>query len=152
MINRPKIFISIVRDPIAQTVSHFNYIKRRPRHLLYSDIESTLDETLTKNNSFRVRCQEIYCKILTNKLQAEKAIEVIENNPFIIGKLESIDLFIRKLNFLFGFTKKSFSRLNTAPSKHQLLLDSTIYSIKNIRQNDFELLEKIGDLYCNVEL
>ena len=150
-IKRPKIFISVVREPHEQLISHFNYISKFPKHALFS--EKSLEETLKAKSRFRKASTSMQCKMLTGKTEASKAIKSIISNPFLIGNLKHMDIFIEKLRLLFGFEGEQLRKSNTGSKDYKSQyshIDKEL--IQSIISEDEKIVNYVGNIYCNISL
>ncbi len=150
-IKRPKIFISVVREPHEQLISHFNYISKRPKHALFS--EKSLEETLKEKSRFRKSSTSMQCRMLTGKTEASQAIQSIISNPFLIGNLKHMDIFIEKLRLLFRFEGEQLRKSNTGSKDYKSQysqIDKEL--IQSVISEDDKLVNYIGNIYCNISL
>lgn len=106
----PRVFATIIRDPVAQLVSHFEFITQRPEHGLFSGL--TLEQTLQQDTLFSYESFNMQCRHLSTQGTAEDALANIQQNSLIVGCTEHIDLFITYLSQLFNWPTLQIPREN----------------------------------------
>ncbi len=149
---KKKLYISLLRKPIERVISHFNYIKQRPDHALYS--AENLEETLSKTTPFRKDSENSQCRYISGKSSAKETIAIIEQHPFIIGRTDKIDVFLEKLNLVLGWNTDDFIAANVGQPGYQnnLRTEAVEKKIQEITVEDQKLINYIGDCYSNISI
>ncbi|WP_158770898.1 sulfotransferase family 2 domain-containing protein [Paraglaciecola sp. L1A13] len=153
--NQPRVFVSVIRRPIDRVISFYNHVKYRDqKHPMNEFLQNkTLYDVLKYENLFSksikneqlaylFKCDDIDLDRLTNR------------DSIIIGKQESIDDFIRKVDDVFGFTNKAIlgGDRNAAESDYKTLLmeeanaDYAIEMLGNMLKHEQEFFDSFDSL------
>lgn len=87
-----KIHAAVVRRPIDQVVSHFEYVSHLPDHPLYSG--DNLEEALENNTPFLRESTNMQTRYISNREPFVEAQRVFNSTPFIIGCIDHIPIFL----------------------------------------------------------
>lgn len=133
-------FCSILRDPLERIYSYYNHIVVRDQnHPLREQLSSrSLVEGIKNCKTFRDEITNGQCHYLTAKNTFEEALEVIQNNKFILGDVRNIEPFLDAVLQACNVTKNvNYSRANSAENNY-------ISEFKNKETDDF-LMNFIGE-------
>ena len=108
-----KVFAAVMRRPLDQVVSHFEYIANRPSHPLYSGL--TLEEALASQSRFAEASRNMQCRYISNCSTAAGAVKVLERTPFMLGCFDRLDLLVEHIGATFNVTTPMFPVENAQP-------------------------------------
>ena len=106
-----QVFAAVIRRPLEQVVSHFEYISQRPGHPLYSGL--TLEQTLESRSRFAEASRDMQCRYISNCDTAKGALKVLRRTPFILGCFDRLDLLVDHIAHTFNLPQPVFPMENT---------------------------------------
>lgn len=95
---RPKIHTAVVRRPIDQVVSHFEYVSHLTDHPLHAG--GSLEAALETDTLFRRESTNMQTRYISNRETVFEALRVFEDHRFVIGCLDRISVFLSQISRL----------------------------------------------------
>jgi SAM-dependent methyltransferase len=141
-IKRPKIFMSVLRDPVTRAISLFNYIKRGPdtTHGLRNTFQDlSLIEAISSSASFRKDVENRQCALIGGAPTFAAALRSLCENEWFIDHYDVIDkLFVRVCErFDWPVQKLVFDNVGRKGYADQYLADEpTVTLLKQINKED----------------
>jgi hypothetical protein len=144
-IKRPKIFMTVVRDPVWRAISLFNYITRGPdpNHSLRSELEGlSLVEAIEKSEVFRREIENRQCALLGEEPTFSAALHSICRDQWIIDRHENVDKLFGELCDRFGWPKLPLVLDNVAEPGYarRYLSPETTTALTELNQEDYRLV------------
>jgi Galactose-3-O-sulfotransferase len=156
------IYITLLREPIARTLSFYYYAKSHPDHYLYSsltndhvDLRALLNEPTTMNSElFNLQTRMIAGdeggdpNRLADGDTVQRAKENLQNH-FVVGLTEEFDASLRLMSERFGWNVKSYTKKNVTRRKPRIdTLDAeTLASLRRANTLDIELYRFARELF-----
>jgi len=149
-IPRPSTYFTILRDPVALTVSHYRYVRRNPRHFLHEVASSlTLREFVesgvsleTDNSQARAISGDRETPFGScGRAMLESATANLESRFSVVGTTERFEEMLAMLHLEFGWARLGFIRVNVSPGyqRKEEIDRSTISLISELNAVDREL-------------
>lgn len=149
--------ITMFREPVDRIVSHYFYVKRNPKHYLYSKVTESkmlLEEYVTSGLSHELR--NWYTSHFSSMTPEDierypddalaKALEVILNQYDIVGFLDNYSSFIeqvrREAHFRYKPVEEKFNVSSGRPSINEIPV-STIKKIVELNHLDVDLYKRL---------
>lgn len=101
-----KVHAAMVRRPIDQVVSHFEYVSHLPDHPLYSG--KNLEQALINDTPFLRDSTNMQTRYISNRETVFEAQCVFDENHFIIGCLDNISFFLSQISQLLHISSPEF--------------------------------------------
>ena len=112
----PKIFSAVFRNPVDQVISHFEFVSRRPQHVLHTG--GTLESALNSNTAFLRESINIQCRLATGSTNAIDAWKVIEQNAFILGCFDNLPKYVDCVATALDVPQRDLPRNNVQDSNY----------------------------------
>jgi hypothetical protein len=152
VVPRPSTYITLVRNPVALTISQYNFVARKPRHWLHEDVVAT-DMTLEAyvRSGISLETDNSQTRALSGDTDtpfgecSEQMLEIakanVEKHFSVVGLTERFDETLLLLRQAFGWSKLHYVQANVAPSSSQRpsIPDSTLRRIEDQNELDMEL-------------
>ena len=153
--NRNYLYLAVVRDPIQSAISLYSYFITQEHHLENwskkkgFDVNS-FENTLNNCQDFRQRISNHQCRYFSaNKTYAD-ALNIIENNNFMIGSIPEIKLFNEKLCRSLHLTQTEFPNINKSKVKSNdktTLSSIGLEKLSTLMEQDILLYDYIVNKY-----
>ena len=156
------IYITLLREPIARTLSFYYYAKSHPDHYLYSsltndhvDLRVMLKEGRAMTDEFfnlqtRMIAGEEWNdpKRPADRAALERAKENLQNR-FVVGLTEEFDASLRLMSQRFGWNVKSYTKKNVTRRKprNDTLDTETLALLREANAFDIELYQFARELF-----
>lgn len=147
-------YITILRDPIEQVISHFYYIRSRKTHRQYDILNKiTFNEFIT-NDKFDFITHNMQTRYIAGK-NYEDNLEEAKNNLkkffSIVGITERFDETLFVMNKTLSWKIYKYKTKNVTPNKPSIkeISDLTINILKKINRKDIELYKLANTLLDN---
>lgn len=135
---RRRVFVALWREPVARVISHYDYIRRMPRHPLHAELrELSLAEAFARSPRFRrvsVEHQLTYTFGSTEPAAIEDALAA---NSFVLASVQHLDGFIDALSALSGLPRPATIPTLNSNATGELPPDQRLPSART--QADFAL-------------
>jgi hypothetical protein len=141
-IKRPKIFMSVVRDPVMRAISLFNYITwgPDPNHGLRKKLQGlTLIEAIQTSAGFRRDIENCQCRYLSGEPSFPAALRRICESEWFVDRHEAIDELFSRVCRRFGWPAQKLVLDNVGRKGYadEYLEDvETICALQQINQED----------------
>lgn len=112
---RRKIFVAVMRDPVARVISHYDFIRRQPQHPQHADLRdrSLLDAFENSQQFCRASTNEQLRYIFGTKDLAS-ANSTLSRRNYIISRVEDLELFVDAIAAISGVPRTpAIPRTNT---------------------------------------
>lgn len=119
---------TILRNPVAQSISMYQYILQTPQHFKYNKVKEMSFEEFIDSDSYIANMQ---CQIISNQHSWQATLEIFKNDFDCVGTLENFDRIVEKVCQHFGSAVPSYPILN----KSKKIVDQEAIN--------YSLLEKI---------
>lgn len=106
-----KLFAAVVRNPLHQVVSHYEFVRNQPAHPYHTDLP--LEKALTSHTAFVQASRNMQCRYIASQHTFANAMKVIKANPFAIGSYDQLDLFVDYICSYLDIPKLSLPHENT---------------------------------------
>jgi Galactose-3-O-sulfotransferase len=149
LIPRPSTYITLLRDPVALSVSQYRYVCRTPTHPLHMEVMrlGNLDAYVrsglsleTDNSQTRAVSGDTttpFGECSTGML--ETARDHLRTSFSVVGITEAFDASLALLQGAFGWTKLWYSPVNAAPRSVPPVPASTLRFLQEQNRHDMEL-------------
>jgi hypothetical protein len=146
---RPSTYITLLRNPVALTISQYNFVLRRPRHWLHERVVSeamTLEDYVksgialeTDNSQTRALSGDTTAPFggCTREM-LETAKRNLEQHFAVTGLTERFDESLILLKRAFGWSNVRYVRANVSPRKDPVS-SATLHAIEEQNVLDMEL-------------
>lgn len=116
-IERRRIFLSLWRDPVARVVSHYDYIRRMPKHWLYDELSKmSLLEAFEKSERFNRESVGRQLVYTFGTAQPERVEEMLASENYLIASTVHIEAFFDAVSALSGLPRPaSVPHVNVRP-------------------------------------
>ncbi|MBJ3776075.1 hypothetical protein [Acuticoccus mangrovi] len=146
-LEKPHLFLSMMREPTQQILSHFAYVDSRPENALHSDrdIAATLADPTHPFTEFSKSAQ---CRMLTGRTKAAPAERVIRRGPYLIGCVERFDDFLNAIDETvrpLGALKPKHLNMQRAETRDKLGTPEVLDLIAPLAAEDAVLHRKVMD-------
>ena len=157
------IYITLLREPIARTLSFYYYARSHPDHYLYSslandhvDLKTLLKDRRSMTDEFfnlqtrMIAGEELNDpKRLTNRGIVQAAKENLRNH-FVVGLTEEFDASLRLMSRRFGWKVKSYVKKNVTDRKDRIdTVDAeTLALLREANALDIELYQFARELFA----
>jgi galactose-3-O-sulfotransferase len=152
VVPRPSTYITLLRNPIALTISQYNFVARKPRHWLHEDVAAT-DMTLDAyvRSGISLETDNSQTRALSGDTNtpfgacSEQMLEIAKSNVekhfSVVGLTERFDETLLLLRRAFGWSKLYYVQANVAPNRspRDSIPPSTLRRIENQNELDMEL-------------
>ncbi len=102
---RPVAIAAIIRQPLERIVSLYDYIRGTPDHPEHAALSAlTLNQALDAVPEFAVHCQDAQLRTLFNATDRHGITAALQRHPYLLGRMEALDVFAQRLLALFGLT------------------------------------------------
>jgi len=155
LIPRPSTYITLLRDPIALTISQYGYVCRTPTHPLHADATrlGSLDAYVrsglsleTDNSQTRAISGDITAPFAgCSADMLERAKDHLRTSFSLAGLTEAFDASLAVLQGVFGWSKLWYSPVNAAPRPPAPVAPSTQRFLEAQNRFDLELHAWAGD-------
>jgi hypothetical protein len=141
-IKRPKIFMSVVRDPVRRAISLFNYITcgPDPNHGLRKELQGlSLVEAIQTSANFRRDVENRQCALIGGEATFPAALRSICNSEWFIDQHEAVDELFARVCGRFGWPSRPLILDNVGREGYadeHLSDQDTITALKQINQED----------------
>ncbi|MBI1273592.1 MAG: hypothetical protein GC131_05875, partial [Alphaproteobacteria bacterium] len=105
------VYCCVVREPADLLISHFNFIKKSPEHMMHPG-EDDIDSTLLAKKDFYHESMNIQAFCITKTRAFADALPIISKRNFLIGCYDHLDLFIRRASEILGESMAEFPVVN----------------------------------------
>jgi hypothetical protein len=114
---RPVAIAAIIRQPLERIVSLYDYIRGTPDHPEHAALSAlTLNQALDAVPDFAVHCQDAQLRTLFNATDRRGITAALQRHPYLLGRMEALDVFAQRLLALFGLTLAgALPRFNERP-------------------------------------
>lgn len=114
---RPVAIAAIIRQPLERIVSLYDYIRGTPDHPEHAALSAlTLNQALDAVPEFAVHCQDAQLRTLFNATDRHGITAALQRHPYLLGRMEALDVFAQRLLALFGLTLAgALPRFNERP-------------------------------------
>ena len=149
---QPRIFLTVIRDPISRIISFYNYIKRNEKHQINALVKThTLYELLeSKSKFYKIVFNQQVRSIIADRKLIEK---FSRDDLLVIGRQDKIDQFVEVVNNLTGFDKNmSGGKANAGIDGYEKSVeaepdfDKAMKILENITRKEKELYTSIDDV------
>jgi hypothetical protein len=149
---RPSTYLTLLRHPVALTISQYRFVARKPRHWLHSEVasnETTLDAYVRSGISLETDNSQT--RALSGDTSTpfgactEGMLEVAKSNVdkyfAMLGITERFDESLVLLRSIFGWSNAYYVPSNVAPKKERRepIANSTLRLIEEQNEIDMEL-------------
>jgi len=100
---------TILRNPVAQSISLYQYILQTPKHFKYHKVKEMSFEEFIDSDSYTPNMQ---CKIISNQHSWQATLEILKNDFDCFGTLENFDRLVAEVCQHFGKAVPSYPILN----------------------------------------
>lgn len=100
---------TLLRNPVAQSLSLYQYILQTPKHIQHSKVKSLSFEEFIDSDLYTPNIQ---CKIISNQPSCQASLEILKNHFDCFGTLENFDRIVEKVCQHFGKAVPSYRILN----------------------------------------
>lgn len=107
---------TILRNPVAQSISLYQYILQTPKHFKHNKVKEMSFEEFIDSDSYIPNMQ---CRIISNQHSWQATLEILKNDFDCFGTLENFDRIVEKVCQHFGNAVPSYPILN----KSQKIVD-----------------------------
>jgi hypothetical protein len=116
-IQRRRIFLSLWRDPVARVISHYDYIRRMPKHWLYNELSNmSLLDAFEKSERFNRESVDRQLVYTFGTAQPERVEEVLASENYLIASTVQIEPFFDAVSALSGLPRPaSVPHVNVRP-------------------------------------
>jgi hypothetical protein len=112
----PKIHAAVIRDPVRQVVSHFEYVSHVPEHPLY--FAGSMEEALTSCSRFLSESINMQTRYATNRERYADALTVMQEHRYLLGCFDQLPLFLQALAEMFNLEPAPMPRENVQPPSY----------------------------------
>ncbi len=92
---RPRVYISLMRDPVKRVVSFYDYVRRRPAHVFRDYLmDKTLLEAFTEPSPFRQRCIQEQLQYVFGTSDEAEAERMLQEDNHILAPIEKMEEFV----------------------------------------------------------
>jgi hypothetical protein len=156
ILDQDPVFLSIMRDPVARVVSHYQHIRTSPNHGLNKQVMGkTLKESLTAIG-FHRHSEEAQIEMLCGAKNLDTLHRVMGERKFVVGKQAEV---LEYLEYCAGYLGVRFfkeARVNQgAPGYIDEIADQPGYwealeLIKALNPLEYEFYNSFGSVWSNV--
>ncbi len=148
---RPCTYLTLLRDPVALTISQYRYVLRTPSHLLHeramqlgsldayvrSGVSLEADNSQTRAISGDTTTSFGAC---TDDM-LDTARGNLERRFAVVGQLERFDESLVLMNRAFGWSRLAYIPINASPARQQRepIADSTLRYLRELNRFDEDL-------------
>jgi hypothetical protein len=100
---------TILRNPVAQSISLYQYILQTPQHFHHNKVKEMSFEEFIDSDSYIPNRQ---CRIISNQHSWQATLEILRNDFDCFGTLENFDRIVEKVCQHFGNVVPSYPILN----------------------------------------
>jgi|GEM_PF-3633982 len=100
---------TILRNPVAQSISLYQYILQTPKHFKHNKVKEMSFEEFIDSDSYIPNMQ---CKIISDQHSWQATLEILKNDFDCFGTLENFDIILEKVCQHFGKAVPSYPILN----------------------------------------
>lgn len=101
--------LTLLRNPVAQSISLYQYILQTPQHFKHNKVKEMSFEEFIDSDSY---IPNIQCKIISNQHSWQATLEILKNQFDCFGTLENFDSIVEKVCQHFGKAVPSYQILN----------------------------------------
>ncbi|MEE2923013.1 MAG: hypothetical protein VYC38_14725, partial [Pseudomonadota bacterium] len=146
-IGAPLRFATAVRDPVARAISYFNFITvRRADSPLAKKIGGRSILAATTNvKGFQRNISNMQCRMICGEANADKAIETIEKEDWLIAKQADLDSLLQNICEEFGWEWTPAPKANVGKKGYtkSLMAPDVEEAIRSLNREDEKLVEHI---------
>lgn len=150
---------TVLRNPVAQMISLYQYILQTPKHLQHNKVKNLSFEEFIDSDLYTPNIQ---CKIISNQPSCQTTLEILRNHFDCFGTIENFDRIMEEVCQHFGKAVPSYRILNKSQkivdqeAINYSLLDKIIsrneqdvklYTILKAREEEFQ--SKSRDSTCS---
>jgi hypothetical protein len=129
---------TILRNPVAQSISLYQYILQTPKHFKYNKVKEMSFEEFIDSDSYIPNMQ---CKIISNQHSWQATLEILKNDFDCFGTLENFDSIVEKICQHFGNAVPSYPILNKSQKivEQEAINSSLLEKILSRNEQDVKL-------------
>jgi hypothetical protein len=145
-IKRPKIFLSVIRDPVSRAISLFNYITRGPdpNQGLRKELQGlSLVEAVRTSANLRRHVKNRQCAFIGGQPTFPAALRGLCDRQWFIDRHEAVDELFPRVCMRFGWPARPLVLDNVGREGYadeHLSDQDTITALKEINQEDSRLV------------
>jgi hypothetical protein len=142
-LKRPKIHAAVIRDPVRQVVSHFEYVSHVPEHPLH--FPGSMEDALTSCSRFLSESINMQTRYATNRERYADALTVMQEHRYLLGCFDQLPLFLQALAEMFNLEPAPLPRENVQPPSYfeQHCTPRAAEIIAGITQEDRVLFNRV---------
>ncbi len=114
-LNGKKIFFSIIRKPIEQTISHLKFIINKKDHPYHISAKNFYNK-LSVDNNFKKFMTNLQCRYIGDSNSAEVVIENLSKSQYSLYKMEDIEQFNKDVSELLNISYSPLPQENVDTS------------------------------------
>ncbi|WP_293178983.1 MULTISPECIES: sulfotransferase family 2 domain-containing protein [unclassified Microcoleus] len=116
---------TILRNPVSQSISLYQYILQTPKHKQHSKVKEISFEEFIDSNYYTPNIQ---CKLISNQHSWKASLEILKNDFDCFGTLENFDRIVAEVCRHFGKTVPSYEILNKSHKiVHQQAINYSLF-------------------------
>lgn len=103
---RRKVFASVLRDPVARVVSHYDYIRRHPDHWLHGEVlDRSLLEAFRASERFRKVHVNEQLRIVFGTPSVPEAEDILAKQNYILATMDKLEGFVDAISASSGLAR-----------------------------------------------
>lgn len=150
-LRKSKLYLSVVREPVSRVISLFNYHGRiNPAKEVWHKRgldPMCLDTTLAKCPEFINEITNRQCQIISGHRSAEKTLEAIEKEHYIIGTMDHLPSFVAHVSSMLDWSINNIKKANPGGSSHTdsiAVSENTLNIIRSLNKEDQKLYDHVN--------
>lgn len=143
-VGRPTVLVSLVRNPVDQIVSHFEFVRTRPDNRLHTG--SPFAEAVIGQTEFARFSRALQCRMLTGESDGEAAFAALQRTEHIVAVVERAAQVVARVAKLAGIERDvTLGRINVAAPGYRERYDdpAAMAAVRQIAHQDFRLFHRI---------
>ena len=149
-IQRPKVFMAVVREPVRQAISLFDFITRGAQscHPLREELHGlSLIEALGRSRAFRDEVSNCQCRMIGEASTFSAALRSMCEREWFVDRYECVDELLARVCNKFGWPSAALSFENVNPTRRYFedYCSKDIFAaLKNINHADTVLYHALN--------
>ena len=155
-LGRPTIFVSILRDPIARVVSHYQHVRTKPAHPMHNQfVNRTLFQAMHAT-LFTAMVDRLQIRALCGRKALPALREEMDRQQYIVGKQEHIQDLFNHLSCVFGHRTITDLNVNAGlpgykeEIRAQPRYDDAIDIICEMNRAEYNFYESFSSIWSNI--
>lgn len=156
ILERSPVFVSIIRDPVARVLSHYQHIRSSPEHGMHDQLARRNLFGALRTTNFSALADRMQIEYLCGHKDLPALRECLAKNKYVIGKQEHSQELFDKLSDVFGVKKVRDLHLNVGSPgyveeiKAQQGYRRAVEIIREMNQDEYEFYNSFGAVWSNI--